>query len=123
MIRVIQRRIIIPRGDTGSFTIPTPIEVREGDKAVFSVYNKLNHTTVLEKIIDATEGTITVPFEHNDTVNIPAGKYLWDIKIYSGPIYDEDGLLIGGSAINSYYAAFSLPVFEVREVAENVPRT
>lgn len=123
MIRVILRRIIIPRGDTGTFTIPTLTYVQEGDVAVFSVYDKLTHTTVLEKIIEATEGTIIVPFEHKDTVNIVPGKYLWDMKIYNRPEYDEDGILIGGKCINSYYSGFSLPVFEVTEVAENVSRT
>ena len=123
MIRVIQRRIIIPRGDTGSFNIPTFSTVQEGDIAVFSVYDTLTHTTVLEKIINATEGTLTVPFEHTDTVNISAGKYYWDIKIYNEPQYDEDHTLIGGKNINSYYSAFSLPIFEITEVAEHVPRT
>ena len=50
MIRLIQRRLIIPRGDTGSFTIPTRGTVEEGDVAVFSLYDALTHKTVFEKI-------------------------------------------------------------------------
>ena len=34
MIRLIQRRLIIPRGDTGSFTIPTQGTVGNNDIAV-----------------------------------------------------------------------------------------
>ena len=122
MIRVIRRRIIIPRGDTGSFSIPTLTSVEKGDKAVFSVFDTLHHKTILEKIIDATEGTLVVPFEHQDTVNLTAGKYLWDIKIYNKPQYDDDGILIGGEEIHSYYSGFSLPILELREVTEDVPR-
>lgn len=123
MIRVIQRRIMIPRGDTGSFSIPTLIKTEEGDIAVFSVFDSLTQTTVLEKIIPATEGTLTIPFEHEDTANLEPGKYNWDIKIYCGPKYDEDGVLIGGENIHSYYSAYSLPIFEITEITENVSRT
>lgn len=123
MIRVILGRIIIPRGDTGTFMIPTITDFEDGDVAVFSVFDRLTRKTLLEKIIDVTEGIITVPFEHQDTVNLEPGKYYWDMKIYSGPIYDEDHILVDGAEITSYYSGFSLPIFEVTEVAENVPRT
>ena len=120
MIRLIQRRLIIPRGDTGSFTIRTLGTVGEGDIAVFSIYDPMIHSTVFEKEVSATNETITISFEHEDTVKLECKKYLWDIKIYKNPQRDEDGLLINGDEINSYYAAFSLPVCEIKEVAQNV---
>ena len=123
MIRVILGRIIIPRGDTGTFCIPNIAKTRDGDIAVFSVYDRLTRQTILEKIIDAVEGTLIVPFEYEDTVDLEPGKYYWDMKIYSGPIYDEDHILVDGEEITSYYSGFSLPIFEITEVAENVPRT
>lgn len=124
MIRMVQRRLIIPRGDTGSFSVPFNSTIIAGSVAVFSIYDTLTRKTVFEKEITLTgeEEVLTVPFVHNDTVNLEAKKYVWDIKIYSGPIRDEDGILIGGAEVNSYYAAFSLPICEIKEVAENVPR-
>lgn len=122
MIRLVQRRLIIPRGDTGSFTIPVQGTVEEGNIAVFSIYDPITKKTVLEKEITfiGNEETFTINFTHADTVNIPPKKYLWDIKIYKNPQRDEDSLLVGGDEINSYYAAFSLPVCEIKEVAQNV---
>lgn len=120
MIRLIQRRLIIPRGDTGSFTIPTQGTVGNNDIAVFSIYDPMTHTTVKEIVVNATTDTLTIPFTHEDTVNLEPKKYLWDIKIYKNPQYDEEGLLINGDEINSYYAAFSLPICEIREVAQHV---
>ncbi len=120
MIRLIQRRLIIPRGDTGSFTLPTLGTVEEGDVAVFSLYDALTHNTVFEKIIPATNESITFSFTHKETVKWTPKHYLWDVKIYHTPEYDEDGLLINGAEIDSYYAAFSLPVCDVREVAQDV---
>lgn len=125
MIRMIQRRLVIPRGDTGSFSVPFNVAIAAGDVAVFSIYDPLTRKTVFEKEITLTgeEEQLVIPFEHGDTVNLAPRKYNWDIKIYSAPERDQDDILIGGAEINSYYAAFSLPICEIKEVAENVPRS
>lgn len=120
MIRLIQRRLIIPRGDTGSFSIPVQGTVGNNDIAVFAIYDPQTHKTVFEKQVEVTGEVITIPFVHTDTVGLVPKKYLWDIKIYKNPQYDEDNLLINGEEINSYYAAFSLPVCEIKEVTQNV---
>ena len=120
MIRLIGRRLIIPRGDTGSFTIPTQGTVEAGDKAILSIYDPLTRTTVCEKIINATQDSLTFEFTHQDTVNIePSDRYEWDIKIYYTPQYDENEKLIGATEINSYYAAFgkSMPKCVIKQVA------
>lgn len=122
MIRLIQRRLIIPRGDTGSFTIPIQGTVEDGDLAVFSIFDPMTRTTVLEKEINFTgqEDVLNISFEQADTVNIAPKKYVWDVKIYKNPQRDEESLLIGGDEVNSYYAAFSLPICEIKEVAQDV---
>lgn len=123
MIRLIGRRLIIPRGDTGSFTIPTQGTVEQGDLAIFSIYDPLTQTTVCEKIIDATEETLTFNFTHEDTVKIePSDRYQWDIKIYRNPEYDENNNLINGEEIDSYYAAFgkNMPKCVIKQVAQRV---
>lgn len=120
MIRLIQRRLIIPRGDTGSFSLPVQGTVGNNDIAVFSIYDPQTKKTVFEKQISLSGDTITIPFVHTDTVDLTPKKYLWDVKIYKNPQYDEDNLLINGEEINSYYAAFSLPVCEIKEVTQDV---
>ena len=52
MIRIIGRRLIIPKGDTGFFSLPNCALYQEGDVAVFSVKDKLTRKTIIEKIID-----------------------------------------------------------------------
>lgn len=117
MIRLIRRRLIIPRGDTGSFSIPTQGSVSEGDIAVFGIFDQLTHKTVVMKVIAATEEYLTIPFVAEDTINLEPRKYNWDITIYRSPEYDEDGELIGAAEVHSYYSAFKLPVCEITEVA------
>ena len=117
MIRLIQRRLIIPRGDTGTFTVPLITKGDTGDVALFSIFDLSTKRKVFEKIVDVTGDTFTVEFNHNDTVNLPAGKYAWDIKFYQNPEF-ADGVLINGTEIDSYYAAYDLPVCEIRETGD-----
>lgn len=121
MIRLIQKRLIIPRGDTGSFSLPLLTTINDNDIAVFGILDPLTQKTVLEKqiVLSGDAEYITINFAHDDTKNLSAKKYLWDIKIYTSPIYDEDDILIDAAEITSYYAAYSLPICEIREVTHN----
>lgn len=124
MIRLIQRRLIIPRGDTGSFTIPLQGTVGENDTAVFYIYDPMTKESVqaIKGVIDGD--VINIPFERKHTAELSPKKYFWDIVIYKNPQYEEDDeeriRPINGEEINSYYAAFSLPICEIKEVAQNV---
>lgn len=124
MIRLIGRKLIIPQGDTGTFTIPTQGTVSAGDVAVFAIYDNLTHETVCEKKIEATAETLTFNFETEDTLNIEpsdnTGRYSWDIVLQRNPSYDENEQLIHYDSIDSYYAAFSLPPCMIKKVTRNV---
>ena len=50
MIRLINRRLIIPRGDSGSFVLPliAPVDA-EYDEAYFSVFDTLTQEVIIEK--------------------------------------------------------------------------
>lgn len=118
MIRLIQRKLIIPRGDSGSFAIP-PIASSEDAIAVFAILDPSTNKKVFSKIIEDVAETINVSFTHDETVNLPCGKFLWDIKYYTEPII-VDGELIGGTEVDSYYAAYTMPECEVRQTADNL---
>ena len=117
MIRLLKRRLIIPRGDTGSFSIPTLGKVNDGDIAILGIFDPLTHNTVVLKTIYTTPISLTFTFKTEDTINLEPKKYNWDITIYHSPQFDEDGEIIGAEEINSYYAAYKLPICEIREVA------
>ena len=119
MIRMIGTRLILPKGDTGFFMLPTKGQVDKGDIAVFSVKSPLTQKTVIEKYINASEEFLLIQLEKEDTCLLDAGKYFWDIKIYRSPSYDEDGILIDAVDIDSYYSAFLQPQLIIKEVAKN----
>lgn len=124
MIRLIQRRLIIPRGDTGSFSIPVQGTMEQNDTAVFYIYDPMTKKSVQYIKGEINDDLITINFTREKTANLDAKKYLWDIVIYKNPEYEEgDDIMenpIDGTEINSYYAAFSLPICEIKEVAQNV---
>jgi len=119
MIRLINRRLIIPRGDTGSFTIPVLTSSSAADISVFTIFDCLTRRKIFQKEIIAADNTLTVEFTHEDTVNLVPGRYVWDIKYYKNPTYAE-GELIDGEEVDSYYAGFSLPVCEIKETGDTL---
>lgn len=120
MIRLVQRKLIIPRGDTGSFTIPAIAATSQADVAVFTIFDCLTRTKVCEdKIANPSNDTFTFVFTHGDTVNLKPGKYMWDVKFYKNPVY-ADGKLVNGEEIDSYYAGYSLPNCEIRETGDDM---
>ena len=118
MIRLVQRKLIIPRGDTGSFSIPVLPNTNSGDIAVFSILNPLKHERLFDKEIKEFDNSLQIRFTHEETVNLPAGQYNWDIKLYRNPVI-ENNILVSGEEIDSYYAAFSLPICEIRATGDN----
>ena len=130
MIRLIGRRLIIPQGDTGTFTIPTQGTVSAGDKAILSIFDNLTHNVIKEKKIDATDETLEFNFDSSDTLVADDGspiepddrgnRYSWDVTILRNPTYDENDELIHADDIDSYYAAFGLPACVIKRVTRNV---
>ena len=119
MIRVILRRLIIPCGNTGSFTLPLLPVAEAGDTAVLSIYDPLYKITLkrLVGIIDGESNSITFTFAQEDTIDIePDNRYQWDVTIYHNPTeYDDDNIPTKAEGIDSYYSAFgSLPTCEIK---------
>ena len=117
MIRVIQRRLIIPRGDTGTFTVPALSPGQAGSVGVFTIFDPITKTRIFQKQVELQGNVFNIEFGHGDTVNLQAGDYLWDIKFYKNPIF-ADNKVIDGEEIDSYYAAFQTPKCEIRETGD-----
>lgn len=125
MIRLVGRKLIIPQGDTGTLTIPMQGTMEGTDKAFISIYDNLTHTTVLEKEMTQGENILSYTFASEDTINIepseyPSRRYTWDVTIQRNPIYDENQNLIHYDSVDSYYAAFTLPLCIIKRVTRNV---
>ena len=124
MIRLIQRRLIIPQGDTGTFTIPMQGTMGANDRALISIYDNLTHTVVLEREMTTGDGTLSYTFMTEDTAKLEPDdrgtRYSWDITIMRDPLYDNDNQLIHYDDVDSYYAGFRLPSCVIKRVTRNV---
>lgn len=119
MIRLIQKKLIIPRGDTGSFSIPALAAASNADAAVFTIFDCMTHSRLFQKKINISGDTLTFEFTHEETVNWKPGKYVWDIKFYKNPT-EADGEVIDGDEVDSYYAGYQLPECEIRETGDSL---
>ena len=124
MIRLIQRRLIIPRGDTGTFSIPMQGTMGENDVAILSVFDPLTHRTLFNKIGITEDNVLKFNFVAADTLNEePSKRYLWDIAIYRNAVYTSDPVEVtSAETVDSYYAAFKLPTCEIRTVTTDVQK-
>lgn len=73
------------RGDTFSFLIELlttddlPYELKENDKLVFTVKKTSRQSNVLiQKVINSS---MEVTIEHDDTADLPYGKYVYDVQL------------------------------------------
>lgn len=113
MIRLIARRLIIPRGDTGEFTVPLLESDSTSPKvAIFTIFDLINNKIIYQREATIANNIVTVAFASEDTKVLPLGQYVWDIKIYTNPEY-KDNKLINGEAVDSYYAGFTYPICEI----------
>lgn len=117
MIRLVQRTLIIPRGDTGFFSIPQLVTSNASNVAVFTIFDPIMHTKIFDKQVSTGEEMLTIGFSHFETVNLPVGKFKWDIKIYQEPVF-ENNIVIDGIEVDSYYSAFALPDCEIRQTGD-----
>ena len=102
MIRLIGRRLIIPRGDTGSLSIPMQGAVEGEYKAVLGIYDPLLNQWHEIESSKLEADVLTFEFTSADTKDLePSERYQWDIRIFRDD--DSDGEY---ESVDSYYAAF-----------------
>lgn len=107
-----QRRLTIPRGDTGSFSVPVQIDSQKATLFRFSIFN--NGKVILSQDIAVENNNLIINFTHEDTKNLPLGHYYWDIKAYVNPVFNtENTKLVSVDEVHSYYAAYKLPECEI----------
>lgn len=119
--------IIIPKGDTGIFTMSTQgINYRSGDIAIFAVCeidSENNPVTVLKKEAPIVDDVIVVLLENKDTRDLAPKRYLYDIRLVFDPERDDDGNVIvtdKAANVHSMFSLYGLPSFVIKEVGVTV---
>ena len=116
------KSIIIPRGDTGVFTVSITGEIQPDAVPIFAVSNSFGHTYIAKQC-DISDGVVTVALDNADTKNISGGEYNWDIRLVTRRNADNNDDIYASNdivAIDSIFSANGLPKFIVTEVPVNV---
>lgn len=121
--------IVLPRGDTLAFKINLRgTNFPEDTVALFGVCGADRRgnptTTIFSKAFRVYKNCVYIFLSNQDTRNLRAGGYVWDLRIVTDPEYDEDGNVrcedISDNVISIFSGSVDLPSFVVKGVAVNV---
>lgn len=111
-------KITCPRNNNGALTVSvTGMELSAGDVVAFYVRDPARSTKLVELVETPADGKVTFSLPSGVTELIPPGKYKWNLRIVTAPLFDEDGnLTIAEGSGNSMTIFNRPPEFEVLEV-------
>lgn len=78
-------------GDTGGFTVEIEWEkLAPGDVILFAISERSGEDKLV-KPMEIEDGQAHIRLCNHDTRDIEAGRYRWNLRIVTSPVYDEDG--------------------------------
>ena len=119
--------IIIPKGDTGLFTVNIfdSYVNEETDMAVFAVWrkNQINEQPLIKKVLPIIDGAVVILITEDDTKDIRGGDYNWDVMLFknikgSGELEEDESI---SNVFSERHSLLSdshtgLPTFRILEV-------
>ena len=116
MIRITDRSMYLPQGDTGKTEFNAEnlgLEISQTDKLLFLITTRSKQEVYREVLSPDETGVFTLNL--TNTEQIPVGEYLWQVRQYTNGVVDEEGTLTGDE-INT---PFGPQLFKVTEVLGN----
>ena len=125
------KEIILPLGDTLAFVVDLkldgePARFPEGTVAIFGVCKERarNVRWLFSRVFPVEDGSVAIYLTNDDTRDMQAGEYNWDLRIVTDPEYDEDGTVRcddPSDVVTSIFAGSGdLPDFRLKGVAAYV---
>ena len=121
MIRLLYYKLIIPRGDSGEFSILTPNFAKQNDVIYFNIYDEHMKHLVFQKEIPFSSPVLKIQLTHSETINLIPNTYKWDITFYTNPQYDDNNTIIDAEEVNSLFAPYRVPICKIVTTALGTP--
>lgn len=112
-------KITCPRNNNGALEVKvTGIAFEAEDVVAFYIRDPARSKKLREMVLHPDgEGKCVFALNSGDTALIPPGRYKWNLRIVTAPLYDNDGnLTIAEGSANSITVFNRAPDFEVLEV-------
>ena len=85
-------QITMATGDTATITALVDWDkVTAGDVILFAIFDNSTGEDKLCKPVEIVDGEAVIRLCNHDTRDIPAGRYKWNLRIVTDPVYDEGG--------------------------------
>lgn len=79
-------------GDTATITAIVEWEnLAPGDVILFAIFDRTTGEDKLCKPVEIKDEQAVIRLCNRDTRDIPAGRYKWNLRIVTDPVYDEEG--------------------------------
>jgi hypothetical protein len=112
-------KIECPRSNTGSLEVSlTGMELQSGDVVEMYIMEASAKMRKLRSIVREPVGDkCTFALTSGETELLPPGRYLWNLRIVTSPLYDDDGRLTtaadGGNVVTIWNIPPDFVVLEV----------
>lgn len=105
------------KGDSAAIKITLNREGTLGsnDRVVFAIKSAYGDD-VLRKVVTPSSNVVWFSLNNQDTDSIPAGDYLWDIRVVTGAIVGSDGFPTGGTVTTP----MTMKPYKLLEVAGDI---
>jgi hypothetical protein len=107
--------ILMACGDTANIRVKVQwYNLGAGDVLLFAVFDRDAKTDVLCKPVPIEQGWANVRLCNHDTRDIPPGRYRWNLRIVTDPVFDDDGKVRVDACTSDVVTVFdSAPIFRL----------
>lgn len=107
--------VTLSRGDTGAIkiTADTEFEFQSTDRALFSIKNAQGEIIKQQAFEIDENNSFVVTFFNQDTDNLGAGGYSWDVRYVIHPYYDDEGNIVNGDQVITPKQPMDIQILQV----------
>ena len=102
--------ITMAAGDTANMLIHVEYkELSAGDVLVFAIFDPSDLNDIVRKTVEIKDGIARIRLCNHDTRDVEPGRYKWNLRLITSPIYDEEGNIRVDECTDEVITVFDTP--------------